>query len=753
MEDDPSDSAVRAIESDDFPFEWLSDVAEAESWRKELHRPIYHLHKWWAQRLGSVFRAVILGAAKSEFTRDSFYRCTDLHGVVVFDPFMGSGTTVGEAAKLGCAALGRDINPVACNTVRVALGALDRDAVEHAYRSVEKAVAKRLRALYRSVDRDGSPCDVLYFFWVKAIACPGCEGHVDLFSTYVFAKHAYPRRYPTVHIVCPACGEVFAGMHDEALVSCPQCRCEFNPHAGAARGRFAVCGSCRKRIDIAMVVRDTRRPPAHRLYAKRVVTSRGDREYMRATDADLLAYERASRSLRTADVVAPVGRLTAGHNTNQALHYNYREWADFFNDRQRLALGLLARAISRLEAGPPRDALALVFSGALEFNNLFATYKGEGTGAVRHMFSHHILKPERMPIEANPWGLPQSSGAFSTLYRSRLLRALDYRERPFEVTAEPGRGKGAKGAKGGKGAKGAKGAKGGNLRAVKVFGASVSLASVPAHPWVSRPNRPGVYLSCGDSASTDLEASSVDLVVTDPPFFDNVHYSELADFFFAWQRRILAKSGSSSTTRHDNEVQDRLAPAFTRKLARVFGECHRVLDDRGLLVFSYHHSRDDGWVAMAKALSLAGFSIVQSHPVKAEMSVAAPKTRAADPIDIDVLVVCRKQSLDRRPLLSPDDAMRMARRRAAKCIQRFASRGRRLSRSDVKVVLFGAWLRELSAGRSGDETIREFERATALTESVVGTLAGGCSEKLALGSRRRPAAPTRETLRSSETLR
>ena len=63
----------------------------------------------------------------------------------------------------------------------------------------------------------------------------------------------------------------------------------------------------------------------------------------------------------------------------------------------------------------------------LEFNNLFASYKGEGTGAVRHMFSHHILKPERTPIEANVWGTPKSSGSFSNLFRSRLLRAIEYR--------------------------------------------------------------------------------------------------------------------------------------------------------------------------------------------------------------------------------------------------------------------------------------------------------------------------------------
>ena len=45
----------------DFPFAELSLVAERESWRKEVYRPVYYLHKWWARRLGSVFRGILLG--------------------------------------------------------------------------------------------------------------------------------------------------------------------------------------------------------------------------------------------------------------------------------------------------------------------------------------------------------------------------------------------------------------------------------------------------------------------------------------------------------------------------------------------------------------------------------------------------------------------------------------------------------------------------------------------------------------------
>jgi hypothetical protein len=70
------------------------------------------IHKWWAKRLGSVFRAILLGSAlpETENLEDVFYRKHDFRGQTVFDPFMGSGTTIGEAHKLGFTTLGRDIN-------------------------------------------------------------------------------------------------------------------------------------------------------------------------------------------------------------------------------------------------------------------------------------------------------------------------------------------------------------------------------------------------------------------------------------------------------------------------------------------------------------------------------------------------------------------------------------------------------------------------------------------------------------------
>src|SRR5438874_12665445 len=86
-----------AIEESAFPFEHLSKIAELESWRKEINRPIYHIHKWWAQRLGSVFRAILIAACSPSGTDILTALCTRRgpSKQVVFDAIMGSGPTVG----------------------------------------------------------------------------------------------------------------------------------------------------------------------------------------------------------------------------------------------------------------------------------------------------------------------------------------------------------------------------------------------------------------------------------------------------------------------------------------------------------------------------------------------------------------------------------------------------------------------------------------------------------------------------------
>lgn len=694
-------SGPRAIESDDFPFEVLSDVAEIESWRKEINRPPYHIHKWWAQRLGTIFRAIILGsfAPRGADILDLFYKPVRIRDVVVFDPFMGSGTTIGEAAKLGARPIGRDINPVAHFLVRNALAVHDRPAILATFRAIERDVADQVRKFYRTTLSDGTSADVLYFFWVKTADCPTCGNAVDLFSSRVFARHAYPRKFPEAQALCPTCGAINTVRYDACEAKCTTCQAEYNPQQGAAVGQRAICITCNHSFAIAKTIRATGRPPDHRLYAKRVLMPNGAKAYVAAKAEDRSLYAEAERLLRGRSSAYPVVPIEPGYNTNQALSYNYKCWHEMFNARQLLCLSILADRIRQISDPTLRDLFTCLLSGTLEFNNMFASYKGEGTGAVRHMFAHHILKPERVPLEANLWGTPKSSGSFSTMFEGRIRRALDYADSPFEIQVSGANAKKA---------------------SHRVFGLSDKIGFKIANSYTDFSKGMRVYLSCGDSGATDLPSSSVDAIITDPPFFDNVHYSQLADFFHVWQRHILGSNGywETPTTRSDNEVQNTNVDAFTSRLSSVLSEAHRVLKCDGLLVFTYHHSRREGWRSILHAIMAGGFGITAAHPIKSEMSVAMPKHQAHEPIDLDIIVICRKRDQLQSHNWS-ENLWGTVTPVATSQVRRFRDSGRRLSRNDVRVIIMAQLLRQLSVSLTIREALQLLDATTGKTEDLI----------------------------------
>jgi putative DNA methylase len=672
-------SGDRAIE-DGFPFEYISDIAELESYRKEVNRPIYHVHKWWAQRLGSVFRSILISAAapKGSNIKEMFYQPVRLTGMTVFDPFMGSGTTIEEALKLGCRVIGRDINPVSYFMVKNALNNYSREEVLKIFTEIEKDVSENLKQYYKSKDAHNQLHDVLYYFWVKTISCPKCRKTVDLFSSYIFSRHAYPLKNPEAKAVCPNCGQITTCRYDSENLKCRHCKKLFNPQNGPAVGANATCPHCSEKFSIAKGVKMFGECPSHRMYAKLVLTDGETKDYQAIDMFDEGIYSKASKELAKRKNPYPVVPIEPGYNTNQILNYNYKYWHQMFNDRQLLCLSILSERIMGIKDDSMRSLFACLFSGCLEFNNMFASFKGEGTGAVRHMFSHHILKPERTPLEANLWGTPKSSGSFSTLFQSRLLRAIDYRQNPFDLRVERIDKR---------------------LTGSKVFGLSRSLGTSIAKSFKEYCEKNmDAYLSCGDSSFTDLLDNSIDLVVTDPPFFDNVHYSELADFFYVWIRHILGDKGifKKSTTRTAGEVQQVDPEIFSSNLSSVFKECNRILRPEGLLIFTYHHSRHEGWKSILEAIVRSGFVLTITHPVKAEMSVAAPKQQAKEPIDLDIILVCRKRSEWQLKDSIEIDIWNNAKDAAKGQIIRFNKAGRHLSRNDIRIVLMGQIVSRIS---------------------------------------------------------
>lgn len=659
----------RLIESN-FPFARLSRIAEQESWRKEVYRPVYYIHKWWARRLGTVFRGIILGA-QLEDTEDfwaRFYGTNDFHDVTLFDPFTGSGVTVGEAIKLGCRAIGRDINSVAVTACQTAFTEYDRVAVRETFRRLEAAVAQTLLSMFETRTVDGDVATVLYYFLVKNLDCPHCHRQIDLFKSRIFSANAVPKKDPSARALCPTCGMIVHTEYDSERALCGACNQPFNPQKGSVSGSMVHCPHCNGDFKLVDAMRSKQGPLGYRRYAKMILVQDGTKKYEAINDFDRDLEKRIAAEYASAIAELPTVSVEPGYNTNQMLKHNYRYWSELFSDRQVICIKHLAAAIGTIDDASIRRLFFCLLSGTLEFNNLFASFKGEGTGAVRHMFANHVLKPELMPIEANLWGTSKSSGAFSCLYQSRIERALDYKAHPTEVVID-------------------------SYSGAKSGGFSKPLSAPLTNTYAAFVETTGsVYISQGDSSCTDIPDGAVDLIVTDPPFFDNVHYSQLADFFFYWLNQWLDLSPCSST-RSKAEVQDTDASLFTSKLTSVFAECGRILKKDGLFVFTYHHARHDGWTAVHRAIRHSGFICTQSYPIKAEMAVSMPLQQAKSPIHLDLVLVCHKASPD-TTFRRGAEPVREAINKAAGQASELTASGIQVSLADAKVILMGQLLCE-----------------------------------------------------------
>jgi hypothetical protein len=189
------------------------------------------MHKWFARRASCVFRAILLGTLKPAVQPDGmptdlmaeFYKDhsndPDTKDKVILDPFMGGGTTVVEALRLGCRVIGIDLNPVAWFIVKTEIEPVDLDALQAAFeRLATRPVAWNggqplkvtLLSLYKTAVTDDLEADVIYTFWVKSAICtdPNCRREVPLFKDYIIAQKAPKIRYHR-HAMCPACRKTF----------------------------------------------------------------------------------------------------------------------------------------------------------------------------------------------------------------------------------------------------------------------------------------------------------------------------------------------------------------------------------------------------------------------------------------------------------------------------------------------------------------------------------------------------------------
>jgi len=191
---------------------------------------------------------------------------------------------------------------------------------------------------------------------------------------------------------------------------------------------------------------------------------------------------------------------------------------------------------------------------------------------------------------------------------------------------------------------------------------------------------------------------SVDAVVTDPPYCDNVMPAELADFFYVWLRLALkdrypAFEPSYSPKAREivkNDTADKDEGFFFRGLTRVFKECNRVLKDDGLFVFTFHHKETWAWKSVLQSILEAGFYVTSVYPIHSEMKTSTHLLESRG-VSYDIPFVCRKRKGDGQTVSweALKDEIYFA---AQESVERIKTSGRGISDADLFVIVMGRCL-------------------------------------------------------------
>jgi adenine-specific DNA methylase len=612
---------------ENFNPQFATTLALREKQIQQNYRPIIGVHKWFARRPGTVFRALLLSEFNSaEPLESSFWKPHHFRGVIA-DPFMGGGTPIFEANRLGFHTIGADINPMAHWIVRQSLEPLDIDSFREAAVDVIMDVEQEIGELYRTqCCQCQELAPVKYFLWVKTAACPACATQNDLFPGYLLAE---AERHPRHVLVCAACGrlnECDTVPTKTQPHACSGCGSPVSVEGPVAKQRIA-CRACAE--SFSYVRKEAPEPPNHRMWAleyhcPRCKPNHKGRFFKPPDDDDLARFANATRRLQhEKSVLAPNDEIPAGDETNRLRRWGYRRYREMFNERQLLGLNFLLKRIKEVGNPELRHALLTVFSDTLRYQNMLCRYD---TYALKcqDIFSVHGFPVGLVQCENNLLGIPRvGSGAFSH-FVEKYVRAKKYCLQPFETRQT-----------------------GSTKVVVPIAGERIRATITDRTPSGGEPQ---AWLTAGSATDVPLRRESLDGVFTDPPYFDNVQYAELMDFCFAWLKLGLASDFPSftklSTRSADeltgNETLGRGLEHFTEGLSRVFQHYAGALKPHAPFVFTYHHNDPNAYLPVVVAILDAGLDCTATLPVAAEMSASLHISGTGSSI-LDSVFVCREK--------------------------------------------------------------------------------------------------------------
>jgi len=656
--------AKRPIE-EMFPIENLNEIAEREAQAKMYYRPPLTIHKWWARRLGSIFRAICIYSlihedADVEVTSgnlnlenvtpegnedlDSFLKGGDLWPVftgevevdidaTVLDPMMGGGTTILESLLLGCDVIGSDLNPVAWFIVKKMVEPVDIDELEKTYEALKDSVAEEIKKYYKTTCPEcDDNVDVLHYFWVHQLDCENCNNTVRLFKDWHLRKDENL-------VLCPDCGDIFEGQLKEGSEQiksnqkCSNCKTNFNARKGniTNNGNNYRCPNCGQTYEIVEAA--DKQGYSSKLFGLEYYCDSCDsRGYKSVEEKDKDLYSKAERSFENKkdELLFPDQKRPKGHS-DRAIPHGFNNFKNMFNKRQLLCLSKLLQSIQEIDDKNVKELLLLAFSEALEYNNLFCGFKRTGDQRGQ-LFKTKTLTVRHVISENNIWGGKYGTGSFIKRY-NRVLDAKKFLNNPYQKYLN----------------------KKGEKKERKI---SSCLNIEIANEFNEFKNKnKNCLLLCRSSDYMPLPDKEFEAIITDPPYYDNVMYSEHSDFFYVWLRLLLKESydhfRSELTPRTQEAIvnpmkderfsfEEKTEEEYIKDLTRIFKESNRILKKDGLMVFTFHHKESTAWSSVLKAVLNADFYVKATYPIHSEMSTSTHVYEKQN-ISYDTIVVCRKR--------------------------------------------------------------------------------------------------------------
>jgi adenine-specific DNA methylase len=510
----------------------------------------------------------------------------------VHDPFIGGGSTLVEAARLGATVSGGDVDPLAVEIVRYELDPAPGTDVRLAGGQLLEHLQSTCGSLFPS-HRGIVP---LHYFWLHEVSCPSCGEAGLLYRNLVLARErakpgAVVRDTPLT-VFCPA------DLSIHHLNSPDRRRLDhlgrrWMIDEGTFHGQRYQCPTCE--------TRSTHRELATGIAPRRLVaveeTPRGRRRRLRAAvPADRRIPALVDWLVQHASIaMIPDWPLAVDRHDDRPVSFGMRTIRDLFTDRQLAVLGTAMAWIAEADmADNVRTGLRLAVSNALATNNKMCSYARD-YGRLSALFSVRGYSLPALPVELNPLHPDAGRGTLAHCVE-RVARAGGTKVRRYSWSPATG-------------------------EAVPI---DLDLGTAIAGDVACR--------SASDPPATDDRAAQI--CVFDPPYFDYIAYTELSEFYRAWLP--APAPAAAPMLPHGDDPGEAFGLDFGVALRAMLA---RLAPGRPL-AFTYHSTNPEAWRAVGIALDEAKLAVTALWPVRSDGHMGHHSHPGN--CEWDLVLVCRR---------------------------------------------------------------------------------------------------------------